>query len=169
MARRREGRERGRRRRAAEVVEVDEAYLREMAAASPAAPEQRAPASQGAGGVPAPATRDDTPSPGDAAAAAAPASADARRRAFGPTGTARLVAEVSEAGDVVTLRELDLGGDQAVDAAAVSDALAEHYGVTAGVDQKALASLVDQAGRSGPVRGEFPVARAVPATPGQDG
>lgn len=170
MARRRGDRGRARRRPAAEVVQADEAFVQEVAEdeASAKEAEGEGTAVETAESVESADPADSGPEETAPTGQAQAGGVDPDRRYFGPGEAAWIVAEVLEGNETVVLRQLGLGGAEGVDAAAVRAALKQHYGIVAGVDEAALAGLLEQAAE-GPVRGEPTVARAVPAKPGEDG
>jgi uncharacterized protein (DUF342 family) len=81
---------------------------------------------------------------------------------FGQEGVAWLVVQVAKDGTEANLLELSLAGDISVDLQTVSDALADLFGIKAGINEDLLKQLVARAVRApaSVVRGKFPIARA---------
>jgi len=171
MARRRAERGRARRRPAPQAVQAEEGPEQEASAADETDGDgdaDRGPAS-------AESASDEPPAAVEAGADAAagadgtgPDEGTADRKRFGPGDSAWMVAEVSEGRDTATIQQLSLEGAEGIEVGDVSRALAEHYGVVAGVNEEVLEALLEDAAE-GPVSGSFVVANAAPATAGEGG
>jgi uncharacterized protein (DUF342 family) len=93
------------------------------------------------------------------------------KKAFGDTGAAWMIVEVSGDGQEALLSELSFGGDSSLSAQTLGEVLKEQFLVTDGINEDLLVELASRAAASpgSLINGRFPVARGVEPSAGEDG
>ena len=143
-------RERSRRRRGTEDVEnLDTTYLAAMQETS----------------------QNVADAPGGDEVADVATAADANRKQFGNLETAWMIVDVSEDGQEAVLTELSFGGDDSLTVDSVGEALKNLFFITTGLNTDLLEELAARAvaAPGSVINGQFPVARGVAPTAGEDG